>query len=105
MDKNVTKLDAGNSKKYKVEAIWDNTIYANKLESGYLPGLYYLIVWKSYPKEENTWKPLFAVHQLKKLISSFYKNYLEKPTATSSPINSALPMARLTVKLIKFTNK
>ena len=56
VDKRVTKLEleAGNSKEYRVEAIWDNVVYASKLESGQLPALYYLIAWKRDPKEENT---------------------------------------------------
>ena len=48
------KLKAtGNSKENEVEAIWNSAIYANKVKSN-LPGLYYLVVWKKYPKEENT---------------------------------------------------
>ena len=56
VDKNVTELefDAGNSKEYKVEAIWENAVYAMESESGHLPGLYYLVAWKGYPEEENT---------------------------------------------------
>ena len=55
------ELEAGNSKEYEVKAIQNSTVYANKLESGQLPGLYYLVVWKRYPKEENTWEPSSAV--------------------------------------------
>ena len=36
------KLVKGKSKEYKVKAIYDNTVYASKLED-YLPGYYYLI--------------------------------------------------------------
>ena len=45
IDEIMTELDTGNkdSKKYKVEAIWDNAVYLNKLESGYLTGFYYLV--------------------------------------------------------------
>ena len=51
----VPELDAGDdSEEYEVEAIWDSAIYANKSESGYLPGLYYLVTRKGYPEEENT---------------------------------------------------
>ena len=51
---NITESDAGdNSEEYKIEAIWDNAVYANKSESGHLPGLYYLVVWKGYSEEEN----------------------------------------------------
>ena len=42
----VPELDVGNknSKEYKMEAIWDSVVYANKSEAGHLPGLYYLVV-------------------------------------------------------------
>ena len=40
----VPELDAGdNNKEYKVEAICDSAVYTMKLESGHLPGLYYLV--------------------------------------------------------------
>ena len=53
----ISELDASHkdSEEYKVEAIWDSAVYANKSESGHLPGLYYLVAWKSYSKEENIW--------------------------------------------------
>ena len=38
--KEVQELDAG-TKEYEMKAIWDSTVYANKSESGHLPGLYY----------------------------------------------------------------
>ena len=44
----------------KVEAISDNADYAKESED-YLPGLYYLVTWKKYLKEENTWKPTLAI--------------------------------------------
>lgn len=47
------KVGDNNCKEYKVEAIWDSAIYAKILKS-YLPGLYCLVLWKSYSKEENT---------------------------------------------------
>ena len=98
MDEQVTELEAGNSKEYEVEAIRDSAVYASESESGQLPGLYYLVAWKGYPEEENTWEPLSAVQHLKKLISCFHKEHSEKPTATSPPIDSALPIARPTVR-------
>ena len=100
VDKQVTELEleAGNSKEYKIKAIQDSAVYTSKLESGQLPGLYYLVAWKGYSKEENTWEPSSAIQHLKKLINSFYKDYLKKPTATSPSIDSAPPMARPTVR-------
>ena len=38
VDKNLTNFEAGNSKEYKVEVIWNSAVFANKEES-YLPGL------------------------------------------------------------------
>lgn len=45
-------FDTGNNKEYKVKTIWDNAVYISKVK-GYLRGFYYLVAWKSYPKEEN----------------------------------------------------
>ena len=47
------EFEVGNNKEYKVNGIWDSTVYARELAEQ-LPGLYYLILWKGYPKEENT---------------------------------------------------
>ena len=92
------ELETGNSKKYKVEAIWDSTIYASKSESSQLPSLYYLVAWKAYPKKENIWEPSSAIQHLKKLINFFHKDHPEKPTATFPLIDSAPPMARPTIR-------
>ena len=56
------EFDAGDndSGEYKVEAIWDNAVYAKESE-GHLPKLYYLVFWKRYPEEENTWEPASTV--------------------------------------------
>ena len=100
VDKNATELDAGNddSREYKVEAIWDIAFYARKSESGHLPGLHYLVSWKGYSEEENTWEPTSVVQQLKKLINLFRKDHPNKPNATSPAIDTVQPMARPTVR-------
>ena len=99
-DNNAVELDAGeNSGEFEVEAIRDSAVYAKESKSGHLPGLHYLISWKKYPEEKNTWKPASAVQHLRKLINSFHKNHPNKPTATSLAINITPPMARPTVKL------
>ena len=51
------------NKEYKVEAIRDIAVYTKEAER-HLPGLYYLVEWKGYPKEENTWEPSLAVMHL-----------------------------------------
>ena len=65
VDENVTKLDAGdNSGEYKVKAIQDNAVYAKEADR-HLPGLYYLMAWKGYLKEENTWEPASTIMYLR----------------------------------------
>ena len=76
-----------------------------KSELRQLLGFYYLVAWKSYPKNKNTWKPLSAVQHFKKLISSFHKNYLEKLITTFLLINSLTAIASLIVKPTKLTTK
>ena len=99
-ENNVAELDAGNkSGEYKVEAIRDSAVYARESESGHLPGLYYLVSWKRYPREDNTWDLASAVQHLIKLISSFHKDHPDKPLAISLAIDTAPSMARPTVKL------
>ena len=99
-ENDAAELDAGDNEggKYKVEAICDSVVYARESETGHLPGLYYLVSWKGYPEEENTWEPASAVQHLRKLISSFHKDHPDKPTATSEAIDTAPPMARPTIK-------
>ena len=94
----VPEFEPGNNKEYKVETIWDSAVYAKEADR-YLPGLYYLIVWKGYPEEENTWKPFSAVIHLWKMVNTFYKDYSEKLTAISAPLNSAPPMAKPIIQL------
>ncbi len=90
------EFETGDNKEYEVEAIIDSAVY-NQQANDQMPGLYYLILWKGYPKEENTWEPSSAVIHLRKLISTFHKEHPEKPTATSLPLDSAPPMARPTI--------
>ena len=47
------EFEASNNKEYKIEGIQESAVYA--MESArQLPGLYYLVLWKSYPEKENT---------------------------------------------------
>ena len=94
----VPEFEPGDNKEYKVEAIRESAVYAKKAD-GHLPGLYYLVAWKSYPEEENTWESSLAVIHLRKMVSTFHKNHLEKPTTTSALLDSAPPMAKPTTQL------
>ena len=103
VDKNNTaELDAGNNEsgEYKVKAICDSAVYAKESESSHLLGLYYLVFWKRYLEEENTWESALAIQHLRKLISLFHKNYPDKPTMIFEAINTTLPMAQPTIKPI-----
>ncbi len=90
------EFDAGGNKEYKVKAIINSAVYGQQANDQ-MSGLYYFVSWKGYREEENTWEPSSAVIYLRKLISTFYKEHLEKPTATSPPLDSTPPMARLRI--------
>lgn len=47
------EFEPNNNKEYEVDAIQYSAIYAKEAD-GYSAGLYYLVAWKSCPKEENT---------------------------------------------------
>ena len=58
------EFEASNDKEYEVDGIQDSAVYAKESAIGQLPGLYYLVSWKGYPKEENTWEPASAIQHL-----------------------------------------
>ncbi len=87
------EFEVEGNKEYEIEAIIDSAVY-NQQANNQMPGLYYLVLWKGYPEEENTWEPSLAVLHLRKWISTFYKEHLEKPTVTSLPLDSASPITR-----------
>lgn len=93
------EFDNGNNEsgKYEFEAIHNSMVYI-KESKGQLPGLYYLILWKGYLEEKNTWEPTSAIQYLRRLVTTFHKNYLDKPTATSPLIDIAPPMTKSTIR-------
>ena len=93
----VPEFEPDNDKEYELEAIRDSAVYAKEAD-GHFPGLYYLVVWKGYPNEENNWELSSAVMYLRKMVSTFHKDHPEKPTATSAPLDSASPMAKPTTQ-------
>ena len=98
------ELDTGNNKEYAVEAIIDSVVYAKEAKRD-LPGLYYLVSWKSYPEEESIWEPYSIVMYLQKMISTFHKDHLEKPTTTSLRFSFAPLMTKPSVKPAKLSAK
>ncbi len=51
------KFEVRDNKKNEVEAIINSAMYGQQVNSNQMPGFYYLVLWKGYPKEENTWEP------------------------------------------------
>ena len=96
MDKTTTEqLEfSGNNKEYKVGDIYKSAFYIKNLEADYKLGLYYPVSWKNYPKVKNTEESALAVLHHQKLVSTFYKNYSNKPTATFLFIDLALLIAK-----------
>ena len=80
----VPEFEPGNNKEYEVEAIRDSAVYAKKVDR-HLSGLYYLVTWTGYPEEESIWEPSSTIMHLRKMVSTFHKNYSEKPAVTSVP--------------------
>lgn len=56
VDKIMSQLEfeENSNKKYKVKVICNSAIYTKKLKSSYLPGLYYLVLWKNYSEKKKT---------------------------------------------------
>ena len=47
------KFEAKDNKQYEVKAIIDSAIYGQQANNNQMPDLYYLVLWKGYPEEEN----------------------------------------------------
>ncbi len=90
-------FEVGDDKEYEVEAIIDSAVYGQQANNSQMPGLYYLVLWKGYPEEENTWEPSSAVIYLRKLINTFHKEHPEKPTTTFPSLDSAPQIAKPTI--------
>ena len=57
------EFEASNNKEYEIDGIQDSAVYARE-SARQLPELYYLVSWKGYSEEENTWKLVSAIQHL-----------------------------------------
>lgn len=72
------------SKKYKVEAICNSAVYTNSWKEDIYQAFTTWFWEKAIQKKKNTWEPVLIMLYFCKLISTFYYDYLEKPTTTSA---------------------
>lgn len=91
------EFKASNDKEYELEIIWDSVVYTKEVDR-HLLRLYNLVAWKSYSEKKNIWELFLVVMHLQKMVSLFYKDYLEKLTVTLVFLDSALSIAKPTVK-------
>lgn len=108
VDKATSQLklkDDDKSKEYEIEAIFNSTVYARESKSDYLPSLYYLVLWKSYSKEDNPWELVLVIQYLRRLLSTFHKKHPKKSTATLPPVNLTPPTTKPIVKHKSLNNK
>lgn len=73
-------------------------IYAKESKADHLPRFYYLVLWKSYSKEKNTWEPASSVQHFQKVVGNFFKDNPDQPTATFLLVEKAQARARFTMK-------
>lgn len=64
-------IEIEGEKEYEVEEILDSRIYRNKFQ--------YLVKWKGYSHEENTWEPESNLENSKNLITSFHSKHPSAP--------------------------
>ena len=86
----------GNNEENEIKGIRNSAVYTRESETGHLPSLYYVVFWKNYLKDESNWESASVVQHLRKLVSTLYKEYPNKPTVTFPLIDLALQIARYT---------
>lgn len=99
------EFNSEEDKKYKLKVIQDSAIYTIQAVENQIPGLYYLVFWKNYLETNNIRESDSAIMLLCKMISTFHKDHIKKSIATSLYIDSTLPIAKLSIKMLVNTIK
>lgn len=87
--KSKQELNTRNKKEYKIEIFYNKKYYIKEFMD-WLPGLYFLISWKSYSENETISVHVSTEIYIFKIISIFYKNYIKKPISMFLFIGFAL---------------
>jgi len=66
------------SEEFEVEEILDSRFYRNQLQ--------YLVKWKGYPSEDNTWEPERNLKRAKEEIAAFHNAYPSAPRRISASL-------------------
>ena len=64
-------VEIGNELEYEVEEVLDSRLFWNKLQ--------YLIKWKGYTEENNTWEPVTNLDNVKDAIKEFHQTHPSAP--------------------------
>ena len=68
-------IEVEDKPEYEVEEIQDSRCWQGHLQ--------YLIHWKGYPHEEDTWKPILNLTNIQRLINEFHQRHPNKPSQTN----------------------
>ena len=79
-------LNQEGAEEYEVENILDSRFFRSKLE--------YLVKWKGYGPQENSWQPEENLANSKKLITKFHKQHPNSPRRISTAIWDTMPFQR-----------
>ena len=79
------EFKTGNNEKYKIDGIQNSAIYIKEPITGQLSWLYYLVLWKSYLEEKNTWEPALAIQYLLKTYHCLPQGQFKETDSSFSP--------------------
>jgi hypothetical protein len=82
-----TTITQSGIEEYEVETILDSRLYRTKLQ--------YLVKWKGYGPEENSWEPEDNLTNSKTLIKKFHQEHPNAPRRIAATIWKTMPFKRI----------
>ncbi|VDC05418.1 unnamed protein product [Peniophora sp. CBMAI 1063] len=83
-------LEVDGELEYEVDKILDS-----KIDRRYKDKLIYLVRWKGYGQEHDSWEPLANVANARKEVAKFHKDNPQAPRKISAALFNAIPWQRL----------